>query len=285
MNRTLTLSREEMRKLGYAAIDQIVGHFDQLESKPVTRKKSRKEMEALFREPIPESGQNSSQLLSSLKSDVFENMMHLDHPRFFPFVPGPSNYISVLGDLLATGHNAFAGTWLESSSGTQIELVTIDWLKEIVGFPKEREGILTSGGSMANLTALIVCREVKLNGDAKGVLYCSEQTHSSIEKAIKLLGKQLVLKKVGTNNSFQINIDELNRLITSDLENGGHPIGVIGNAGTTNSGAVDDLLELREVCNKYNLWFHIDGAYGCPGILSKSEGSLFSVSKKTALFL
>ena len=274
MSKTLQLSPEEMKTLGYTVIDQIVAHYEQVPTKPVSRKRTRHEMEALFKEPVPTKGEEPQPLIERLSRDLFENIMHLDHPRFFPFVPGPSNYVGLLGDLLAHGHNVFAGTWLESSAGTQIEITTIDWLKEIVGYPNEAEGLFTSGGSMANLTAIVVAREQKLKRDRRGMIYCADQTHSSIERAIRILGGQLRLVKISTKENFQVDQEVLLQTIASDEKNGDQPLMVIGNAGTTNTGAVDDLEALRDISDRYGMWLHVDGAYGGPGILS-SEKHLF----------
>ena len=115
--------------------------------------------------------------------------MHLDHPRFFAFVPGAGNYMSVLADALVSGFNVFSSTWLESSSAAQIELVTVDWLRAACGLPESAGGIFVSGGSMANITALAVARHVRLQDDMAGaVIYCSDQTHSSVERGLTTLG-------------------------------------------------------------------------------------------------
>ena len=115
--------------------------------------------------------------------------MHVDHPRFFAFVPSPSNFVSVMADALASGFNVFAGTWLEASGLTEIELVTIDWLRQVCGLPETAGGLFVSGGSVANLTALAVARHIKLENRFKNaVMYCSDQTHSCIDRGIGLLG-------------------------------------------------------------------------------------------------
>jgi hypothetical protein len=124
----LTLSRDDMRALGYRVIDMLVEHFETLPEKRVTRKADRASMEARLREDLPEGGTDPLMLLDQVAEDVFENVMHLDHPRFFAFVPSPSNFVGVMAEALAAGFNVFAGTWLEASGPAQIELVTIDWL-------------------------------------------------------------------------------------------------------------------------------------------------------------
>ena len=150
----MEFNKEQMRALGYRASDMVVDHLDSLRDKPATRRASRKDLEFL-REPVPEQPGDSGELLDLLERDVFPRAMHTNHPRFFAFVPSPGNYISVLGDLLASGHNVFAGTWLEASAPGEIELTTLDWLRQMFGLAEGWSGLFTSGGSMANLTALI----------------------------------------------------------------------------------------------------------------------------------
>ena len=117
--------------------------------------------------------------------------MHLDHPRFFAFVPGPSNFVSVMGDALASGFNVFASTWLEASGPAGVELVVVDWLRQACGLPRGGGGLFVSGGSMANMTALAVARHIKLHDQMENaVIYCSDQTHSSVERGLRILGFQ-----------------------------------------------------------------------------------------------
>ena len=129
----LELSEEQMKKLGYQTVDIIVKHFEELKGKPVSTHATRSEMEQKFRESIPHQATDPEKILKYTGDEVFGNIMHLDHPRFFAFVPSPSNFISVLADSLVSAFNPFAGTWLESAPAAQIELITVDWLKEIFG--------------------------------------------------------------------------------------------------------------------------------------------------------
>src|SRR5215469_9535340 len=159
---TLGLSGDEMRALGYKVIDILVEHFERLRDKSVTCKADRPTLEKQLREPLQEQGTDTAKLLEQVEQVVFSNIMHLDHPRFFAFVPSPSNFVSVMADTLVSGYNVFAGTWLEASGPTEIELVTIDWLRQLCGLPVTAGGLCVSGGSVANLTALATARKVKL---------------------------------------------------------------------------------------------------------------------------
>lgn len=273
---TLSLSREEMRALGYRVVDVLVEHFHNLPGKPVTRKTSRATMEARLRQPLPHHGTNALEVLDRLERDVFSSMMHLDHPRFFAFVPSPSNFVGVMADALASGFNVFAGTWLESSGPAEIELVAVDWLRQACGLPDTAGGLFVSGGSMANITALAVARHKKLQDRVEGALvYCSDQTHSSVERGLRLMGLQdSQLRKLPSDSQFRLDIAELQRAVEADRAAGGVPFCVVANAGTTNTGAIDPLPELAEYCRQQQLWLHVDGAYGAAAALCERGRAL-----------
>jgi aromatic-L-amino-acid decarboxylase len=265
---TLELSRKEMRAVGYRVIDMLVEHFDQLPQKPVTRRAMREELESHLAETLPEHGSNVGKVLDQLERDVLSNIMHLDHPRFFAFVPSPSNFVSAMADALASGFNVFAGTWLEASGPAQIELVTVEWLRQACGLPDSAGGLFVSGGSMANITALATAKHTRLGESAdRAVIYCSDQTHSSIERGLKVLGfRQDQLHRIGCDGSFRLDLAALEAAVELDRSAGQMPFCVVANAGTTNSGAIDPLPELADYCQQQDLWLHADGAYGAAAV-------------------
>ncbi len=284
----LQLSKDQMKKLGYQAVDIIVKHFEELRNKPVTRKASRLDMEKTFREPIPDHGTNPEHILEIVEKEIFTNIMYTDHPRFFAFVPTANNFISVLADALVAGFNPFAGTWLESSSAAQIELVTVDWLRRIFGMPEEAGGLFLSGGSAANLIGIAVARRVKLKDRiANSVVYFSDQTHSSVERGLKVLGfSEENCCKIHSDDSFRLSIDLLSQQVTEDKIDGKVPFCVVANAGTTNTGSVDPLLDLSSFCRNDDLWLHVDGAFGAAGILnSKGEKLLQGIDQADSLVI
>jgi glutamate/tyrosine decarboxylase-like PLP-dependent enzyme len=272
----LDLSREEMREIGYRVIDLLIEHFQKLPDKPVTRKGDRLILEKQLREPIPAQGTKAMDLLDRLEKDVFSRIMHLDHPRFFAFVPSPGNFISVMADALASGFNVFAGTWLESSGPAQIELVVLDWLRQACGLPETAGGIFVSGGSMANITALAVARHIKLRGRMdRAVIYGSDQTHSSIERGLRVLGFQAdQFQKIACDALFRLDLTALREAVAKDRAAEQIPFCVVANAGTTNTGAIDPLSEIAAFCRKENLWLHIDGAYGAAAVLCEKGKKL-----------
>lgn len=268
---TLELSEEEMRAYGYKVIDAIVTHFvTQHEKLPVVSG-TREEMEQLFLKEPPANATNPEEVLDFVVNNIMTNSNIVSHPKSYSFVPGPSNFISAMADALAAGFNIFSGGWQASPAAAAMEINSLNWLLRIFGFPQKRGGgIFTSGGSMANLTALITARNVKCGDNyEKAIIYLSDQAHSSNIKAIRMLGfKKEQIRIIPTDGEFKFSLIKLKNAIAKDRLEGFHPFCLIATAGTTNTGTVDPLNELAEVCKKEDIWFHIDGAYGGFAILS-----------------
>jgi glutamate/tyrosine decarboxylase-like PLP-dependent enzyme len=260
-----------MRALGYRVIDMLVEHHSTLGEKSATSYRHRDELEALLREAPPSAGSDPMDVLASVESNVLSNIMYCTHPRHFAWVPGPSNYVSVLADALASGVNVCPGTWLESSGPSQIELITTEWLLELCGFPDTGGGIFVSGGSVANLTGLVTARQTMLDGimdDA--VIYSSSQAHSSNWKNIRILGfRPEQIRLVPVDGRLRLDVRALARAVDEDRRNGKRPFCVIATAGTTNTGTVDPLDAVADLCEQQDLWLHVDGAYGAAAILTE----------------
>ncbi len=270
-NRRLDLPREAMQALGYRVVDMLVEHFEALPDKPVphARHGARPLLEARLREPIPEQGMDPAAALQQLQRDVFSHISHVDHPRFFAFIPSPGNFVSVMAEALAAGFNVFAGTWIESSGPAVAELVVMDWLRQLCGMPEAAGGLCVSGGSMANLTALAVARRRRLQDRVEGaVIYYSDQTHSSIERALRVLGFDAAqIRRLPSDEAFRLDLGALREAVAEDRSAGRVPFCVIANAGATNTGAVDPFEALAAFCHAENLWLHADGAYGAAAVL------------------
>ncbi|MEP7248145.1 MAG: pyridoxal-dependent decarboxylase [Spartobacteria bacterium] len=265
--RPLALSREQMRSFGYRVIDLLVDHFDEIGDQPVGAKL---EPNAHFLEDEPpENGCDPNELLALLKRDVFPNNLHLDHPRFFAFVPSPGNFVSTMADALASGFNVFAGTWLGGSAAASMELLVIEWLRRFCGMPETAGGLLTSGGSAANLIALVAARQSIGRADlARATVYYSDQTHSSVERALLVIGfSSEQCRKIESDLQGRLPMESLRNAVSADRAAGLRPLCVIANAGTTSTGAVDPLEELAEFCQTEKLWLHADGAYGAAAII------------------
>lgn len=262
-----------MRSLGYQVVDLLVDHLTGLDEREVVRRVSRPDLESLLREPLPEEGSDPEDVLRQVEQDVLGAITSVDHPRFFAYVPGPGNFVGAMADALAAGFNVFAGAWFVASGPAQVELVTVDWLRELCGLPESAGGAFVSGGSMANLTALAVARHDRL-GEAfsDAVIYCSDQTHSSIERGVRLLGFSAdQLRKLPVDARFRLSLDAIRDAVAADRRAGLRPFCVVANAGTTNTGAVDPLPELAEFARAENLWLHVDGAYGAAATVT-TEG-------------
>ncbi|WP_299157115.1 aspartate aminotransferase family protein [uncultured Tenacibaculum sp.] len=272
MSAHFDLSLEEMKSYGYKIVDLIAEHWDTLNDKKPVTSATREEMDNLFLQEAPEEGMDAKEVLDFVMKNVIPNSTVISHPKSYSFVPGPSNFISTMADSLATGFNIFSGGWVASPAAAELEIVTMNWLLKMFNFPvKKGGGIFTSGGSMANLTALVTARRIKCGDDfSKAVIYLSDQAHSSNIKAIRVLGfKKEQIRVLPTDIEFRISINKLKNAIAKDRLEGLQPFCFIASAGTTNTGTVDPLDEIADICEEEKLWFHIDGAYGGAAILSK----------------
>jgi glutamate/tyrosine decarboxylase-like PLP-dependent enzyme len=266
----LELPPESLRAFGYRIVDMLVEHQEGLSSKPVTGHASRGALTELLDQSLPDGPSDPLAVLAELEQDVLRHTMHVNHPRFFAFIPGPGNMVSALGDALASGFNVIVSLWLEAAGPTAVEEVVTQWLASICGLPKSGGGILVSGGSVANLTGLAVARHVMLDDRLDdAVIYCSDQAHASLQKALRLLGfSSEQVRVIPTDKDYRLQPKQLETALIKDREIGRRPFCIIANAGTTNTGAVDPLPEIATLCAVYNLWFHVDGAYGAAAALS-----------------
>src|SRR5258706_3743242 len=253
-----------MRALGYRVVDMLADHFSALRDKPVGAKGDPAILRPKLLEPPPAAPVPSAEILARLERDVFRNVMNIGHPRFFAFVPGPSNFVGAMADALASGFNVFNGSWLGGSGPAALELCVVDWLRQWCGFPEEAGGLFVSGGSMANLTALAAARHARLDDRTAGaVVYYSDQTHSSVDRALRVIGfAPDQIRKIATDAEFRLPLDALSHAVERDRRAGLRPFAVIANAGTTSTGAIDPLREIAAFCRSNDVWMHVDGAYG-----------------------
>ncbi len=265
----MKLTREQMREIGYRTVDRLIDHFDTLPQQSTGRKGTPAELYSTLKMPFAEVGMDFAEAMQILERDVFANRLNLTHPRFFAFVPGPSNFVSAMADALVSGLNVFAGSWISGSGPAALEMTVVDWLAGQCGFPHSTEGLCVSGGSMANLTALAVARFTKLQNRLPGaVAYYSDQTHSSMIRAFHVLGfGEEQLRPVPCDVEFRVSLPELKRMIETDLGAGLRPFCIVANAGTTSTGAVDPFEELAAIARKHDMWLHADGAYGAAAML------------------
>ncbi|MSP82671.1 MAG: decarboxylase [Alphaproteobacteria bacterium] len=267
----LELSPERMRAFGHGVVDAIIAHMTNLETASATPRATRAAMDATLWTPPPRGPTDANAVLAQTVRDVFGHCMDPGHPRYFAFVPGPNNYVGAMADALASGFNAFCGTWLESAGAAEVELVTLDWLRQGMGLPDGFGGLFVSGGSVANLTALAASRTVMLDDRIEGaVAYGSDLTHRALDKAFRILGfRSEQFRRLPCDDEGRLPVDTLGHAIATDRAAGLRPFCVVANAGTTNTGAVDPLPEIARLCRSENLWLHVDGAYGAAAALTR----------------
>ena len=268
---TLEFSSREMREIGYRVIDMLVDYYDSRAERPVAEKLDYEALDAILREPLPREGMPWREALEQFERQVVDSSNRVDHPRFFAYIPLANNFISVMADALAAGFNVFNAVWLQGPGAAQIERLTVDWLRQIFGMPRAAGGTFVSGGSVANLTALAVAREIQLQGDTgAAVAYCSDQIHFAVSRGMRVLGfAPEQLRKLPSDDRFRLSLERLRAAIAEDRRAGKRPFCVIASAGATNTGAVDPLDELADFCAAEDLWLHVDGAYGAPAVLTE----------------
>lgn len=272
----IDLHAEEFRKIGYSLVDSIADLLNSMETRPVTPGESPRHLQELLgNAPLPENGSNVEDLVQKSIDLMIDHSLFNGHPKFLGYITSSPAPLGILADLLAAGVNPNVGGHILSPIATEIEKQTIRWLAEFIGVSPDYGGILVSGGNMANLTAFVAGRTAKAGKESKKtglsqkdnplIVYCSKATHTWIDKAADLFGMGTnAIRWIATDDSNRIDLDILEETIKKDLSAGGHPIMVIGTAGDVSTGVVDDLKGIGAICEKYDLWFHVDGAYGIP---------------------
>lgn len=265
-----------MRRAGGDVMAAMIDDFVRLGEGGIGQTATRAAMENLLRQPPPETGTQLSALLDEFRGKILPNAYRPNHPRFLAFIPSAPTFASVLGDCLAGGANLFAGVWKEAAGPAQIEINVLDWFKEWLGLPPEAAGILTGGGSEANLTALVVARDPWPRADwQRHVLYVPEHRHWSIDRAAKIIGlAPAQVRSLPCDADFRLDVAALRVAVAADEQAGWLPWLVAASAGATNTGSVDPLGELAEFCRQRNLWLHVDAAYGWPIVLTAQGRAL-----------
>ena len=285
----LSLPPDEMRRLGYRVVDQVVDHLERLGEDPPIRVGDAEALRAAIGGPPPEAPGDPDAALTTLFEQVLPFVQQPDHPRFFARIGSPSNFPSVLADTAAAGFNVFAGSWTGGSGPATVELVVLDWLREWCGLPAGTEGVLVSGGSVASLVALAAARTAHFGerAPAEAVAYMSDQGHASVARALRVLGfAREQLRVIEADADFRLPAAELRAAIEADVAAGRVPFCVAASAGTTSTGAVDPLPALADLCAEHGIWLHVDGAYGAPAVLTEAgRGTLAGLDRADSLVL
>lgn len=269
----LAMSSDAFRTLGYKLVDRIATFLDSLPDRPVTPG----EPPAAVRQALaagrslPQQGTDPGLLLNHTADLLFDHSLFNGHPRFWAYITSSAAPIGALGELLAATVNPNVGLWSLSPMASEIEAQTIRWIAEMLAYPTDCGGIFVSGGNMANFVCFLAARQAKAGRDVRTTgmngtrlrVYTSKETHTWIQKAADISGLGTdAIRWIPTDAQQQMNLAVLREQIRLDLDAGDKPAIVIGTAGSVSTGAVDPLPELAAICREFDLWFHVDGAYG-----------------------
>jgi aromatic-L-amino-acid decarboxylase len=288
-------SAEEIKRIGYKVVDLIADHLTSLPARPVFRPFPEDLAHEYLNSAPPNEGQEPDAILAQFAEQIEQYPFGNGHPRFYGWVNSPPTVMGIFADALAATMNpSNAGG---NHAPIYVERQVIQWFKQLVGFPAESMGLLVSGGSAAALTGLAVARHIKAGFDVRTeglqnehprlIVYKGAEGHGCNQKAVELLGLGSAnLRTVPHDSALRMSVSALDAAIRKDLEEGQRPIAVVASAGTVNTGAIDPLAEIADVCARHNVWLHVDGAYGGPAILStKYHDALSGLSRADSLAL
>lgn len=280
-------SWDDFRAHSHRVLDELLDWLRTLRERPVWQPVPADVREALS-QPVPVEGLGLAAAWEDFRRDVLPYPWGNVHPRFWGWVNGTGTPSAALAELATAVINTNAGGGHQAAP--YVERQVIEWCKAMLGFPSGASGVLVTGGSVANLVALAAARdaadpEIVQQGVASGsaplVLYASSETHNSVDKAVRLLGLgQRSLRKIPVAADFTIELGALERAIAEDRDAGRRPFCVVGNAGTVNTAAIDDLAALAELCTRERLWFHVDGAFGALAALSGRHRALVAAQAR-----
>lgn len=271
---------ESFRELGYRTVDRIADYFETLDDRPVYVQTDPDEVAAAFDEPVPETGTDPAAILDAVEDRVIGHATHTSSPRFFGYVMGSGAPLGVLANALASAVNMNVGGWHPAPSGTEVERRCIRWLAEAIDYPADAGGLLTSGGTMANLTAVLTAFRAATDYETRHLglqdpdmprytLYMADhEGHESVIRAADVLnlGREAV-RHVPSTDDLTMDVEALERMLDQDRAAGEEPFCVVGQAGSINVSAIDPLEAIADVCDERDLWFHVDGACGAVGAM------------------
>ena len=249
------------RQLGGQALDHALSFLDRVEDAPSLRPASEVFAEQLHPE-FTEAGREAQSVLDYVGACIEQPGIATTSPRFMGYIPGGGLFHSALGDMLAAASNKYSGFAPAAPGAVRIENACTAWLANVIGYPAGAAGTLTSGGSLANLTAVVAAREAR-DAEGGGSIYLTRFAHHCVDKALHIAGRGRSPRRIiPTDQNYRMSIDALEQALEEDRRNGVRPWLVVASAGTVDSGAVDPLPEIAELSRRYGAWFHVDGAYG-----------------------
>ena len=296
---SLDITDEAFSELAARAVELVSDYFHRVSDLPVLTQTPATELAAQFDAPLPAAPDTLDELFADCRR-IFEGSRHSGHPRFFGYVASPSTPVGAFADLIASALNQNMPAWRSAPAATQVEKTVVKWLAALTGYGEGAGGLLTSGGSMANLNALYVAHRTKARGKFDGddnaaprdidvsqkglwqigrpaTIYVSDQAHMSIAKAADILGiGREQVRVVETDENFRMDVRRLRAAVERDVRDGFQPCCVVASAGTVNTGAIDPLAEIAGVAREHDLWFHVDGAYGALAAMDPTKRALFA---------
>jgi glutamate/tyrosine decarboxylase-like PLP-dependent enzyme len=284
---TLNISAEDFRNAGHKLIDQLADFLHRMPSGKVTKGLTPSAIKKLIgNSSLPDKGRNAHMILQRAVDLLVENSLFNGHPKFLGYITSSPAPVGALGDLIASITNPNCGAFILSPVATEIELQSIQWIAELIGYKKNCGGIMVSGGNMANIVAIWAARKKMADWNIREegltergqrfTLYATQQVHTWLHKTADLLGFGLnAIRWIPTDEQLRMDAVALNQQITRDKNEGYIPLAVIGTAGSVGFGVVDPLNEIAAICTKQNVWFHVDGAYGALAASLPEQQELF----------
>jgi len=252
---------EGRRELGTMVLDHALGFLDQVEDAPSLRPASEAFAERLEPE-FSEEGRGAATVLDYVGSCIERPGITTTSPRFMGYIPGGGLFHSALGDMLAAASNKYSGFAPAAPGAVRIENACTQWLAGVIGYPSESAGTLTSGGSMANLTAIVAAREAR-DPEGGGAVYLTRFAHHCIDKALHIAGRAHSPRRlIATDDHYRMSVEALEQALEEDARQSIRPWLVVASAGTVDTGSVDSLADIADLCRRHGAWFHVDGAYG-----------------------
>jgi aromatic-L-amino-acid decarboxylase len=280
------MDNDSFRHYGHMFVDWVADYFERIGELPVKPPCDPGDVRTRLPENPPVHGEPMDRIFKDFQEIIFPGITHWQHPSWFAYFPANNSPPSILAELLTAGIGVQCMVWQTSPSAAELEEVVLDWLRQMLGLPEGMTGVIQDAASMATLVALLSAREKATNFTAnqKGIqspltVYASEETHSSIEKGVKVAGYgKENLRYIPTDEKFAMIPEKLEEAIIGDKKNGFHPACAVGTVGTTSSTAVDPLDKIGTICRSHNVWFHVDAAFsGTAGILPEKRWMLDGV--------
>ena len=274
----------EFRNWGHEIVDQLADYLDQVETKRLFPDVSPEKLFHLFDEKLPQAAEEPAMVMKELEQKLFPYCTHVGHPGYFGLITPSPNPVGILADLIAATYNQNVGAYSIGPSAVAMERQTVRWLCQLAGYGNESGGNLTSGGMMANFTGMKLARDrasdddIQQNGVTKKMTaYTSEERHVSVDKSADAIGiGRKNLRIIQTDDKLSMRLDILETAVKEDKSNGCQPFCIVGMAGTTNTGSVDDITALRKLADREKMWLHMDAAYGGGMLVSQKNSGILN---------